>query len=282
MQTRTKIYLARCLAGFLVFLRKLVGQTGTVVIKRRGAKWELDLTEGIDFSIYLFGGFELRTISCYRKFVRPGDVVIDVGANIGSHTLVFAELVGPTGQVHAFEPTVYALDKLKVNAKLNPTLEKRIIANQMMVLAELTSDLPNALYSSWQLFNSLDTHHGHFGSMMTTKGAEPTTIDSYVRMKKLMAVNVIKIDVDGYEIDVLKGAQDVIDRDQPLVVFEFAPYILKEHSGDPEMLLDYFYNRGYTLYYANTLKQLPRRIGKSTNLMKFRGSINVIASIKVL
>ena len=129
MQTRTKIYLARCLALLLLFLRYLFGKTNNVVVKRRGINWALDLKEGIDLGIYLFGGFELDTISCYKQFIRPGDVVLDVGANIGAHTLVFADLVGGNGKVYAFEPTSYAVNKLTVNAKLNRSLAERVTIN---------------------------------------------------------------------------------------------------------------------------------------------------------
>jgi len=82
----------------------MAGKNNCVTVRRRGLMWSLDLSEGIDFSIYLLGAFERSTTITLEKLVKPGDVVFDLGANIGAHTVVLAQLVGGAGQVLAFEP----------------------------------------------------------------------------------------------------------------------------------------------------------------------------------
>lgn len=84
-------------------------------VRRDGIHWDLDLSEGIDFAIFLLGGLELRTLRLYRRLVQPGDTVLDVGANIGAHALPLARLVGASGRVVAFEPTQFAFCKLQRN-----------------------------------------------------------------------------------------------------------------------------------------------------------------------
>ena len=86
--------------------------------KRGGLRWMLDLDEGIDFSIFLLGSFEPDAVRCFEKRIKPGDVVLDICANIGAHTLRLARLVGSSGRVLAFEPTIYAYAKLRSNLEL--------------------------------------------------------------------------------------------------------------------------------------------------------------------
>ena len=115
ISTSAKIRIARILSALVLFSRKLARLTPNVVARRRGVTWELNLAEGIDFAIYLLGGFEVRTLRSYETLIREGDVVLDIGANVGAHTLPLAQLVGKTGHVYAFEPTRYAYSKQLAN-----------------------------------------------------------------------------------------------------------------------------------------------------------------------
>ena len=122
LSTAQKIRIARVLSGGVIGLRRTLGLPSEVTTRRGGVRWRLDLTEGIDLSIYLLGAFEPATVKLYRRLVKPGDVVLDIGANIGAHVLPLAVLVGDAGRVIAFEPTRYACRKLQANLALNPRL----------------------------------------------------------------------------------------------------------------------------------------------------------------
>ena len=111
LNTRQKIAIAGLISGIVRTTRTLVGKADVGVFRRGDIVWELDLSEGIDFAIYLRGGFEPETLREYRRIVRAGFVALDIGANIGSHTLPLAQLVGPSGRVYSFEPTDYAFAK---------------------------------------------------------------------------------------------------------------------------------------------------------------------------
>src|SRR5262249_37993601 len=153
---------------------------------------------GIDFSIYLLGGFEPRSIRLYSRLVKPGATVLDIGANVGAHTLPLARLVGPSGRVVAFEPTQYAINKLRANLDLNPTLSARVSICQVLLVAGEHALVPKQLYSSWPLFESQDPlHPQHGGRLMDTVGAEAITLDEAMRKWALQQVHFIKLDVDG-------------------------------------------------------------------------------------
>jgi hypothetical protein len=80
----------------LRLIRRLGGRGMTTVCRRRGVRWELDLDEGIDLSIYLFGAYELRSLRAYAPLIRPGATVFDISAHIGARTLHFARLAART------------------------------------------------------------------------------------------------------------------------------------------------------------------------------------------
>ena len=83
LNTSTKIFLATLAYRVVSFMRSTIGKSDNLVINRKGILWDLDLNEGIDFSIYILGEFEKNTMRSYKSIIREGDVVLDVGANIG-------------------------------------------------------------------------------------------------------------------------------------------------------------------------------------------------------
>src|SRR6187399_2260536 len=127
----------------------MLGLGSEVRVNRGGIDWRLNLEEGIDLAIYLFGAFERGTQRVFRRSIRRGDVVLDIGANIGAHTLRLAEAVGPTGKVLAVEPTAYAFARLTQLLGDNPALARVVIAKQMLLSSPERQALPAAIYSRW-------------------------------------------------------------------------------------------------------------------------------------
>jgi FkbM family methyltransferase len=238
LATRHKIALARLAYECIKTTRSLFGLGNQVQVRRGQILWDLDLSEGIDFSVYLLGSFEPSTIRAYRRMIHPGDVVLDIGANVGAHALHFAKLVGATGKVIAFEPTQYAFGKLKNNAQLNPELESRIKALQVMLLASENREVVPEVCSSWPLKpGDEDTvHEHHQGKAMSTSGARAATLDVLVKELELKKVSFIKLDVDGFEWEVLQGARETLSKFRPTVLMEFAPHLTESVQVFSDML----------------------------------------------
>jgi FkbM family methyltransferase len=198
--------LARLLSRVVLAPRRVLGLGSEVRVKRGGIDWRLNLEEGIDLAIYLFGAFERNTLRAFTRAIRPGDVVLDIGANIGAHTLRLAEAVGPTGKVLAVEPTQYAFRKLTQLLADNPTLARVVVAKQMLLSSPERLALPAAIYSRWSLVQGGDEprHEVHEGIAEATHGAEVRTLDQLVSETSLSRVDFIKIDVDGWEVDVFE------------------------------------------------------------------------------
>jgi FkbM family methyltransferase len=279
LSTGSKVRIARYLSTGVLFLRRTVGLAPIVTVGRRGITWSLDLREGIDLAIYLLGGFEVATLRRYEKLVRPGDVVLDIGANVGAHTLPFAKLVGPAGRVYAFEPTAYAFSKQRANIALNPELAPRIVSRQVMLTATADESLPQAVYSSWPLESAPDLHHDHRGRLMGTEGAATATLDAYMAAAGVNRVDFMKIDVDGHEMEVLKGAGTVLRTYKPLIMIELAPYVHQANPHEFDDLIEEITALGYRLQDMATGRMLS---GHPSELRKFipaMGGLNVLAAV---
>ena len=277
MKTKTKVLIAKMLSSAILAVRG--GRDRSVEATRRGIRYRLDLKEGIDLAIYL-GVYENSTVRAYRKLIRRGDWVLDIGANIGAHTLQFADLVGDGGRVIAFEPTDFAFSKLMTNIGLNPSLSGRIVANQLMLVdSDATPrDSLTKLYSSWPLTAEKELHPDHQGRQMTTTGARSTTLDAYCRSSATPRVDVIKMDVDGYEIDVLRGARSMMRQYHPVFIMELCPYLLEERGFGVEEILEIFRSQDYGMRDIVNGALLPADPRGIHDLIPRGSSVNVIAS----
>jgi FkbM family methyltransferase len=277
LSTHSKIKIARILSAAIVIGRRVFGRPSEVTVMRRGVRWRLNLKEGIDLAIYLLGRFEVRTIERYRKLLREGDVALDIGANIGAHTLPLAQIVGKRGKVYSFEPTAYAYGRQKINISLNPELEPRISAHHMMLMDSGAASLPAFVYSSWPLEGADDLNREHFGRLMQTEGAAHGTLDQFIRELGIEQVDFIKLDVDGNELSVLKGSKLTINRFRPLIMLELAPYVHSDSSHSFEDLISELTNADYAFFEASTGRALPQNSNDLIKCIPAAGGLNVLA-----
>ena len=280
LSTSHKILIARGLSTTIMSIRSLFGFPKEVVVTRKGVKWSLNLKEGIDLAIYMLGGFELRTLKRYTQLIKPGDIVLDIGANVGAHTLPLAQLVGASGLVFSFEPTAYAFSKQQANIRLNPHLAPRISAHQMMLMASDTAQLPDSVYSSWPLEIADDLHNEHHGRLMSTHGAINSTLDSFIQSAGIKKIDFIKLDVDGNEKDVLMGARSVIETSKPQIMLELAPYVYGDNLHKFDELLNELWQMGYKISYMATSRLLPQDSTEIKSLIPSASGLNVLATFQ--
>jgi FkbM family methyltransferase len=276
LNTQQKIKMATIAYELVSGIRRLLGKSDQVVIRRNGITWELDLQEGIDFSIFLLGGFELATLRLYKSILKAGDIVLDIGANIGAHTLPFAKLVGKNGRVYAFEPTHYAFEKLGKNVRANPAISPSIELVHAMLISENRDAIAPEIYSSWPLHREEGLHERHRGKLMSTSDAAAFTLDEFMDQKRIACVNFIKLDVDGNEASVLAGAVDTLRRFRPRVLMEWAPYLFDGKSAVMELVLSNFINLGYFPKEPSRRRLLPKTVEALNSLVPKYGSMNVL------
>jgi len=275
--TAQKFALARGLARLVTAARTLVGARNPVLVSRHEIRFELDLSEAIDFCIFVLGVFEPQTHRALGRLVRAGDTVLDIGANFGAHTLHLARMVGAKGQVIAFEPTDYACAKLHRNLLLNPGLADRVALVQAYLVDEPCEQTIRRFYASWRLAELPGQHPKHFGSLASADGARGWTVDGYVATHGIPTVDLIKLDVDGLECSVLRGGRSTLARHRPAIVFELCPYALEEHGASAPELLELLGGLGYGFFRDGSLAPFTTPHRRILDEIKPDSGINVVA-----
>lgn len=187
----------------------------TTVESADGVRFLVDTASHIEWEIFFFGGYERSTIRLLKQRARPDGLAIDVGANIGSHAIPMAKAMR-TGRVLAFEPNPLVFPRLIANLALNPdcNVDARAMAiGNRIGQVELFIPSPDA----GNLGQASLVENSNFNKV----GVPCTTLDSLLEDEKLGTVDVLKIDVEGFEWAVIEGARTMLARDHPLVVFEY-------------------------------------------------------------
>lgn len=202
--------------------------------------------EPIGMSLRRYGEWAEREIDLLRSFLRAGDVVLDIGANIGTHTVPFSLAVGPRGKVIAFEaqPEVCQLLQQNVvrNAGGNTTVLAAIAGKEVG-----TAAVPRLDYGA----------HFNFGSVSTILEPETDSADLVpvpcrsVDSLALDRCDFMKIDVEGAELDVLKGAEATLQRHEPVLFLEC------NFIGKGLGVIQFLAKRGYRCFYCSTAAYNP-------------------------
>jgi len=292
LKQRVVTYLVKCyrklpfkpMSGLLraTYYRFLKSDTQhrMVVKKVDGINYELDLTEVIDSAIYFNQSREPHTSNALKRLCKPGMMVFDIGANVGSHTLPIAKSVEESGRVYAFEPVPWALEKLKRNLTLNHFSNVSI---QPIALSDYIDE--NAEFSLRASFkttsekpvNDDGSLNDNWWSACERVKVRVETLDNFVVREKIANLDVIKLDVDGFEVKVLKGGHQTLQNLKPIILMELAPSWLKAKGDSVDELLSYLINCGYSFYDEVTFLKIPN-IEEEVRKIKPESGINVIVS----
>ena len=172
--------------------------------------------------------YEEGTTRLFQSLVKPGMVVIDVGAHVGYYSLLAAKHVGPTGKVYAFEPEPR-------NHKL---LLSNIERNGYTNIVPINKGVSNRVGSTTLFLTALDNgRHSAYRHRSPERGSvsvEATTIDDFLDAQGWPKVDLVKVDVEGAEMDVLQGMDRLFHESPDLkLIVEYNPTYLQDASADP-------------------------------------------------
>jgi FkbM family methyltransferase len=204
---------------------------------RSGDVFEVDLASFLEWQLWAFGSFEGHFAELFRYLVTLGDRCLDVGANVGVHTIRLAKLAGPDGEVIAIEPDPDLARRASGNVQLNQVSNVRIIqaaAADRNATALLYR--PGTVDANRARASLL--HHAYLTGL--AQEVPTVTIDD-IRPDR---VALIKIDVEGAEAAVVAGAAATIARNRPAIIFEYAPKSLSCQVSSP---FDWLSGQGYEL-----------------------------------
>jgi len=242
-----------------VFGVELEGET---VERRGGFWWCLDPGDYICQDVYWSGAKDRAEIREALRSMRRGSVMLDVGANFGYYSVVIAARFGQQCTIHAFEPNPLIFARLHKNLKLNGAAA--VVPHQVGL-------------SDQEGTAAIVDVPGHSGAVYLRPGSgvAVTSLDLFVRRQGLEDVDLIKIDAEGAELRILRGARGILERFRPNILIELnAPTLERENSSISEVIA-LLRSLGYRIFSIN-----PRREILADSNRLPRAVMNVLCTVK--
>lgn len=220
------------------------------VVRRRGIMWKLRPDDLLQRSVYYCSCYEAKETRELSRLVRSDWTFFDVGAFIGYYALLVAHLSRGRAQVHAFEPFLANYESLVENKELNGFAN--LHAHQVAVTdhpGEVVFQSPRATGTQgvgWVLAEGEQPE----GAITRLQTIRSISLDAFVAENDIDKVDFIKIDTEGAEMTVLRGAADTIQRFKPAMMIELFPHGLSRYGETPEELSHLLRDFGYTTYRA--------------------------------
>ena len=221
-------------------LHTLSQKQGERTIELFGYNIKLDLSDYIQRSIYL-NTFEPHESALVQSYLKRGMTFVDVGANVGYFTLMASSLVGIDGTVLAFEPSPYACGRLMHTVESNHLPQVRAIQSGL-------SDTSGV----FQLYMPKISGN-HTPSMIANEGGRPINVpthrlDEYLTARRIDHVDLMKVDVEGFEPNVIRGARSYIQNGRiHAILCEFNKFWLEQNDTSPSQLYEEILSYGYRL-----------------------------------
>ncbi len=197
----------------------------------------------IEWSIFSGGTYENEIGKLIRISLKSGDSALDIGANIGLQSLRMAQSVGSTGHVYGFEPLDHLREKAAKNLRLNT------VANVMLLPFALSDSESEMEYA----IDKTNWNQGTFSLGDQSAGSESQKIrikiaDELDEVKNIEKLKLVKIDVEGFEFNVLKGLKQTLAKHKPRVIFEYDKNYWVKNGQHIEDCFDFLRDLGYMLY----------------------------------
>ena len=203
--------------------------------------------------LILSGKWEEYETSLFKRKIKKGDVVLDIGAHIGYYTLIAADIVGDKGKVYAFEPDPKNFTLLERNVHENG-YKNVVLVNK--AVAEETGSL--RLYLNTE--NTGDHRIYKASDKRKSIKIQAITIDDFFKDKN-KKVNMIKMDIQGSEVRAFKGALKLIRQNQNIkILTEFWPYGLKLSGSSAKEYVRLLVNNNFRLFDLDEIKKKKTEI----------------------
>jgi FkbM family methyltransferase len=208
-----------------------------------GARW---IRRRDNLAVPLFGeGFEKDELAFVERFVQPGMTVLDIGAHHGLYTLLASQRVGPWGKVFSFEPSPRERRALRMHVAIN---FRRNVSVQGVALGNQEGQTELFVVKDFETgCNSL---RPPFSYSQTYSVQVPVmTLDSWLQRERVQDVQLIKLDVEGAELDVLKGAQALLGaRPRPVILAEVQDVRTQPWGYQAKEILTHLRDIGYVWF----------------------------------
>ena len=270
--TRQYPFLSGCLkVANLDFIKKLNGfSNGKVWVKVPGGKVKASLNELMGRTAFYMGDLDRRLTWIARKLITPGDTVVDVGANIGIMTLLFSKLTGKNGTVYSFEPHPFLYKDLTAALEKNNSFN--VLPFMLALGAEQGEAILNVPQSNLGLGTLIRTSNEKCEQFKVTV----STLSEFVEAQEIKKIDFLKIDVEGFEHQVLLGAESLLKNSPPeFIMLELNNFAGKAKDQPVVELLKRFNYKIISIpkcllrMYTDEFKKLLRTRVKPRNLTQY-------------
>lgn len=237
-----------------------------------------------------WGGFEKKELEIFQSLLTPESVMIDAGANIGLYSIIGSKLVGIEGKVYSFEPSKANFDLLSKNIELNHI--KNIIPinkglgdkiGETLILSQNfeTGDAEKYILKSQNKGTNTDIL---FNKIQLTETISLETLDNFQLTNNLKKVDFLKIDVEGYEYYVLKGAEQLLKKNPEIIIlFECAEHLASRAGSTQTVVFSFLNKLGFEIVYWNEKEKKwsnnQAEAMKSGQLLGGRNIMNVLNNL---
>lgn len=197
----------------------------------------------IEWTILSTGTYEDEINKLIRISLKDGAVALDIGGNIGLQSIRMSQSVGGSGKVYAFEPLTYLQEKFNCNVLLNKAL------NVILLPYALSNNEGEADFT----VNRNSWNQGTFSLSGNSGGSEMQRVlirvaDNLPEIQNLNTLDLIKIDVEGFEYQVLQGLTKTLEKHKPRLIFEYDYNYWQRNGQKITDCYDFLQSFGYTLY----------------------------------
>jgi FkbM family methyltransferase len=205
-------------------------------VNRNNIYFELDISDYMEWLIYF--GIQVEPREKLFSLSNNANIVFDIGANIGETTLNFSKRINSNGMIHSFEPADNCYKKLEKNILLNKFINIKV--NYFGL-----GDTEGKFYLESDVKNNKGANKVHLNSQKESN-IEIKRLDNYVENEKIEKIDLIKIDVEGFEYNVLIGGELSIGKFRPVLFIELDDNNLKQQNSSAQKLilfLEKYYSR---------------------------------------
>ena len=222
-------------------------------VNRNGINYSLDLSCLMQW--YVYWDLTTKDRDQLYSLVREGDIVFDIGTNIGETLLNFAKIVGTKGFVYGFEPDAENYTNVQKNISLN-TFKNIHVFNQGVSDKKETVKLfcvePHNRGMNRILDDSVENNDYSFTTI------ETDTLDSIVKENGITKVDFIKIDIEGHETHAIKGAVQTLKRFKPVLFIEIGYTRIISKKTTPNELIAILEDLEYSIFHSQTNEKITR------------------------
>jgi FkbM family methyltransferase len=217
LPTRFKYAAAKRLYDFDNSKRKSIWLVVDYLKNQYDLKYFIDTKDYIGWSIFFLGDYEKDTNEIIAEYVKPGMTVIEAGANHGSETVILGKIVGKTGKVYAFEPVPRLFNHLKLNIDIN-NLGQNTIPIQLAI-GEKDDQVVFHLPAADAANQGMPSKYTFSGATIEINVVQKS-LDNWLVENEVTEVGFIKMDIQGAEIDLIRGAQNCFQKMRPILYLE--------------------------------------------------------------